>query len=359
MKSVVLSAVLLASPLFLTAQTPPPTAVRTITSKPVAAIQPYEVPGRTEPVESATIFTRATGMVRERNFDIGDRVKAGDILAIIAVPELDQAVVAARAHVDQAVARAENARLFALRATSLLESRATSQEESDQRQANAAEFEAAVRVARAELGRLEEQQKFATVRAPFDAVVSARNIDRGDRVRGDSATAEGWLYRLVRINLLRFTIAAAPDLALRLSVAQPATIRFHEFPGRTFAASVARASRSFDPASGTMRVELTLDNQDLAIPAGLTGTAAFELKSPGNVLLIPTNSIVTREGKSFVATVAEGKVAFVAVTPGRNLGTSIEVTSTGLTTTTPIIINPNALLRPGDSVEAKAAAGKS
>ena len=330
-----------------------PVAVRTTTPKAVTATLPYQVPGRTEPLEAATIFTRATGMVKERNFDIGDAVKSGDVLAVIAVPELDRAVEAVRAGVEQAVARAENARVSAQRATTLLESQSASREEADQRNATATELAAAVRVVRAELAKLEEQQKFATVRAPFDAVVAARNFDRGDRVRGDSATAEGWLYRLVRIDVLRFTIAATPDLALPQAPAQTATIRFNEFPGRDFAATVARTSRTFEPASGTMRVELTLENKELTVPAGLTGTATFALKPAGHVLLVPTNAIITRDGKSFVAVVDAGKAAFVAITTGRNLGPTVEVTASGLTESTPIILNPNAMLRAGEAVDAK------
>lgn len=331
----------------------PATAVRTTTPKSLASAEAYQVPGRTEPFESTTVFTRATGLVRERNFDIGDFVKAGAVLAVIATPEIDRAVEAARASVDQAVVRAENARVLAERATTLLASRATSRDEADQRNATAAELAAAVRVARAELARLEEQQQFAIVRAPFDAVVAARNFDRGDRVRGDASTAEGWLYRLVRLDVLRFTIAATPDLALRLEPQQTATVRFNEFPDRAFTARVARSSQTFDPASGTMRLELALENKDRTIPAGLTGTASFELKPPPNVVLVPTNTLLTRNGENFVATVDAGKVQFVAVTARRNLGTTIEVTSERLTAATPIIINPNALLHPGDPVETK------
>ncbi len=328
-----------------------PVAVRTATPKSVGAAQPYQVPGRTEPAEAATIFTRATGIVKTRNFDIGDVVKAGDVLAVIDVPDLDRAVEASRANVDASLARAEHARALAQRAAGLLQTQATSQEDAEQRASTARELEAAVRVARADLAKLEEQQKFATVRAPFTAVVAARNFDRGDRVRGDAATAEGWLYRLVRLDTLRFAIAATPDLALRLGQAETATIRFAELPGRTFTAKLARSSRTFDPASGTMRVEFILENPDLAIPSGLTGTASFELKPAGNVLLVPTNTIVSRDGQDFVVAVNAGKATFVAITPGRNLGSNVEVTASGLTNTTPIIVNPNAMLRAGDPVE--------
>ncbi|MEY2878459.1 MAG: hypothetical protein RLZZ15_839, partial [Verrucomicrobiota bacterium] len=210
--------------------------------------------------------------------------------------------------------------------------------------------DAALRIARADLARLEEQKNFATVRAPFDGVISARNFDRGDRVRGDSATAEGWLYYLVRLDTLRFVLNATPDLALRVSGDTRAKLRFNEFPGRTFTATVSRSSRVFDPAAGTMRLELLLENPDLALPAGLTGNATFEVAPTAGTYLVPTNTLVTRAGQFSLATVTAGKVAFVEVIAGRNLGATVEVTSAALSATTAVIINPNALLRPGDAV---------
>lgn len=327
-----------------------PPAVRVVSPAPASAASAYTLPGRAEPVETARIFTRATGIVASRAFDIGDPVKAGDILAVVSVPDLDRAVEAARASLEQAEVLAANARTLARRAAELRASDTISQETYDDRASAAAAAEAAVRVARAELARLVEQQSFATVRAPFDAVVTARNFDRGDRVRGDSATSEGWLYQLARIDTLRFVVAATPDLALRLAPESRADLRFNEFPGRAFPAVVARTSRAFDTATGTMRVELLLPNPDLALPAGLAGNAVFQLPPPPGSWLVPTNTLVLRAGQPRLAVVKDGKVAFIEVMPGRNLGPSLEVASAGLAADTRVITNPNALLRPGDAV---------
>ncbi|HEY0968337.1 MAG TPA: efflux RND transporter periplasmic adaptor subunit [Opitutaceae bacterium] len=349
---------LLASPTFLPAQpassggpAPARPVVRTVTPTAASASQSVDLPGRTEAYESVLVFTRATGMVKERRFDIGDQVKAGDILAVIDAPEIDRSVDAARATVEQATARALSARRLSDRSAGLLSSRAISQEDYDQRLATTAELEAAVRVAEASLARLEEQQKFATVRAPFDAVVAGRNFDRGDRVRGDSATAEGWLYRLVRLDTLRVTLNAGPDLALRLKPEQSASVRFTEFPGQTFPAKIARTSRIFDPTSGTMRVELVIDNKDLLVPAGLTGTVVFAIPPAPGTFLVPTNTLLVRNGQASLAVVRDGKIAFVEVKSGRNLGPNVEVTSSGLTPDLQIVVNPNAMLRAGDAVD--------
>lgn len=327
------------------------TSVRTALPSAATAATNYELPGRTEPIESATIFTRATGIVRERKFDIGDRVKTGDVLAIIDIPEIDREIEAARSKIDQASIRAKTTRQVAARSESLLNSRALSLEESELRVSIAEESEAALRVARAELARLEEQQKFATVTAPFEGTISARNFDRGDRMRGDSSTAEGWLYRLVRLDTLRFVISATPDLALRLSNEAQATVRFTELPGRTFTAKLSRSSQIFDTASGTMRAEFLIDNKDLLLPAGLSGLAAFKLPPANGTYILPTNTLTVRQGKSMLATVKDGTVNYMEVLPGKNFGPTLEITSAALKPDTLVIINPNAMLREGDPVE--------
>ncbi len=327
-------------------------AVRTLTPTRSTEAALYGIPGRTEPIESATIFTRATGIIRERRYEIGDVVKSGDVLAFVDAPEIDRAVEAARAGVEQANARAANARSLSNRSSRLLKSEVVSEEESEQRQTAAAETAAAVRVAEAELARLEEQQRFSTVRAPFDGVISARNFDRGDHARGDAASADGWLYRLERLDTLRFVINGTPDLTLRLRPNDQAAVRFGEFPGREFPARVAHASRVFDSASGTMRMELLLENKDLAIPAGLTGSATFKLSPAEGTYLVPTNALIIRQGKTMVATVEDGKVRFMDLLPGRNFGRDMEVTSNRLSDTTSVILNPNAMLREGDAVTA-------
>jgi membrane fusion protein (multidrug efflux system) len=227
------------------------TTVRTVIPVPAAESRAFDLPGRTEPVEQARIFSRATGTVKERPVDIGDRVKAGDTLAVIDIPDIDRELEAAKASVDQAVARAEIARSTSNRTAGLLNSQAVSKEEAEQRQASAAELEAAVRAAKAEVGRLEELQNFAVVKAPFQATIAARRIDRGDFVRGDSATTSEWMFHIVRLNQLRFAVGATPDVALRLTPETEATVKFAELPGRPFPAKVSRSSKLFDTATGT------------------------------------------------------------------------------------------------------------
>lgn len=325
-------------------------AVRTVKPAQSAPSARYQVPGRTEPIESATIFTRATGIINERKFEIGDAVQQGEVLATVSAPEVDRAVEAAAANVEQAKARASNATSLSNRSSRLLRSDVVSQEETEQRQSAAVESAAGVRVAEAELARLEEQQKFSTVRAPFQGVITARNFDRGDLVRGDSASVEGWLYQLARLDTLRFVIAATPDLALRLGKNAEVKVRFREFPGQDFSAKVAHASRVFDTGSGTMRVELLLENKDLKLPAGLTGSADFLVPPAPNTYTVPANTLLVREGRTYVVAAEENRVRFLEVEPGRNMGKDVEISSGQLSPGTLVILNPNAMLKEGDAI---------
>lgn len=325
--------------------------VKVVTPKPATANRAFEIPGRTEPAEQASIFSRATGTVRELTVDIGDRRKAGEVLAVIDAPEIDRQIDAAQAAVEQSEARAQSARSVATRSAGLLDARAVSREQSELLSATAAEFDANVRATKAELERLKELQKFATVRAPFDGRVTARNIDRGDHVRGDSSSATDWLFQFSRLNELRVVVEASPDIALRVEQGQVGVVRFPELAGRSFEAKVSRTSHVFERSSGTMRVELLLKNDDFLLPAGLVGTVTFDLKPAPGTLLVPGNALLVRGGKSMVGVVDQGKVRFLEVVPGRNTGDSVEVTSAALGSL-PVMVSPNAMIREGDAVEA-------
>jgi RND family efflux transporter MFP subunit len=332
-------------------QAPVVTSIRVVTPRAPVQARSYTIPGRTEPFESSTIFTRATGIITERRFDIGDAVNAGDIIAVVDVPEIDRAMDSAQAAIDQAKARSDNATQIAERAAGLAGTRAISQEEIDQRRANAVEALAALRFSQAELDKLKTQKEFAIVRAPFSGLIAGRNFERGDRVRGDSATADGWLYRLVRLDQIRFVIAAPPDLALRLNKESKIKVGFTQLPDVALTAPFYRSSGVFDEASGTMRVEFLLKNDEQRIPAGLTGTGTIELTFTGTTFIVPNNTILSENGVTMVALVTESAVTRVPVRVGRILGRDVEISSAALSAASQVIINPNALLRDGDKVQ--------
>jgi len=314
------------------------------------SISLVRLPARTAPSEEAEIFSRATGIVSERRVDIGDRVKAGDILAMIEAPEIQRALERSSAGVVQASARAELARNALQRARSMSKNRVIAEEALDERESAAKTAEADLLAAQAELHRMEELKKFQTIRAPFDGTISSRTTDRGDHIEGDRSQSGRGLFRLVRLDELRVELDAPPAAALRLKPGQSASVEFPELAGRKFPATVSRSSSVIDTSSGTMRVELKLPNPDLLIPAGLTGVATIEVDADSSSLELPTNAIVVRDGKSHVAAIRDGKVAFLPVQLGKNRGKKIEVIS-GVSTDDSLIVSPNALLNEGDPVQ--------
>jgi len=323
-----------------------------LTAKPApsTASSVIRLPARTAPAEQAEIFSRVTGIVSERRVDIGDKVKAGDILALIEAPEIATSLARARAGLAQSNARAELARNAVERARTMSKNRVISEEVLDERESAAKSAEADVQVAQADVHRFEELQTFQTIRAPFDGTISARTIERGDHLEGDKPQAGRGLFHIVHLSELRLEVEAPPAAALRLEQGQQATVEFRELPNKSLPATVARTSSVIDPRSGTMRIELTLRNPDLTIPAGLTGTVTIETDSESSILEIPTNAIVSRDGKTFVALLRDQRVAFVPVTLGKNLGPKIEILS-GLSPDDTVILSPNALLREGDPAQ--------
>lgn len=307
--------------------------------------------GRTAPAEQAYISSRASGVVAERRVDIGDRVAAGDVLLTIEAPEVAQELLRARAAVDQIRARLTLADVTLDRAASLVGKGHVSEQTVDERRAAKIAAEADLAAADAEVKRLEQVVSFQTVKAPFAGTVVARQVERGDKVSGDQTQQSSYLLRIARLDPLRIEIDVPQSSALDIKAGSTAHIVFAELPGERLAAKVVRTSGLIDPASSTMRAELLMANPDRRIPAGLNGQVAIEVGHGPQAVTVPTNTLLTRDGRQAVATVGvDDKVAFKAVTVTRDLGERV-VISAGLSAQDRVIVSPNALIRPGDAVE--------
>lgn len=306
--------------------------------------------GRTVPGQEAVLHARVTGTLSERKVDIGDRVKKGDVLAVISAPEIPHGIEAAKARVEQTEARKELAGLLLERGETLAGSNAFSKENLDERRSGTRTAAADLLSARAELGRLEELGGFLVIRAPFAGTITARRVDVGDQIKGDANSGEAWLFRIARLDDLRMVLHAPPATALQLKLGEQAEISFADLPGRTFPGKVVRSSGVIDADSGTMRVELQVPNQDFILPAGLSGMARFSTKSASPVLMVPSNAVFIRGGVSNLAVIEGDKVRFLPVKPGRTLGAKTEILS-GLSADKDVVLSPNALLQEGDEVD--------
>lgn len=326
-------------------------SVRVVAPKAAAGRFGLTLSGRTAPIEQARLSGRATGVVAERRGEIGDRVKAGDVLVVIDAPEIRQQLDRAKAAVEQVQARLVLAELTLDRARELVPKKYLPEQARDDREANVAIAQADIAAARAEVRRLEEVQGFQTIRAPFDGVIIERQVERGDRVTGDSGATGSFFYNVARLEQLRIEIDVPQSFALKVMPGTPAKFTFAELPDRQFDAKVVRTSRSIDQTSGTMRAELVMENSDFALPAGLSGQVVLDVERDAPCVLVPGNALVVRQGEQFAAVVdAEEKIAFRKVRVGRDLGAEAEVCS-GLTMDDRVVLSPNALLKPGDKVE--------
>jgi membrane fusion protein, multidrug efflux system len=326
-------------------------SVRIVRPEPASGTSTLSLAGRTAPAEQALILSRASGFVAERRVDIGDRVKAGDILVVIEAPEVEQELMRARASIDQMKARLELARATLERGESLVGKGHVSVQTLDERRATKMAADADLAAALAEVKRLEEVRSFQIVRAPFDGTVVARQVERGDRVSAESGQQGNFLLRIAHLDELRIEIDVPQSYALAVEKGAAAKVSFAELPGQTLTARVGRISQAIDPASNTMRAELLMPNPGSRIPSGLNGQVTIELPAAGGAVMVPTNTLLTRGGEQMVAT-ADGndRVELKRVAVAKDLGERV-VISSGLTERDRVIVSPNALLKAGDSVE--------
>ena len=305
------------------------------------------LPARAMAAEEARIFARTSGTVAERRVDLGDRVKAGELLLRIAAPEVDQSLERARAAVGQTRAREHLAQLNVDRAKPLVEQQFLSPSGLDNLVANLAVAHADTAAAVAEVKRLEAVQQFQWVRAPFAGVITERLVERGDRVSGDSGDA--YLLRLAKLDELRVVVDVPQSSAIDVPLGALVPLSFREFPGETFKATLRRRSGAIDAATGTMRIELALPNPELRLPAGLRGEAVLEVNSLGGVR-VPSGALLSRDGKPHAAIVdAQGRLRFVAVQVDRTSDREVVIRS-GLEAGAKVVMPLSSLLREGAQV---------
>lgn len=326
-----------------------PPQVHIVHPEPAPDTQSLRLPARTEPVEQALVHARATGFVAQRQVDIGDRVEKGAVLAVISAPDLDARVQRAQAGLAQAEAALRLAHSSVERARLLAQRGWLSQQMLDEREAELAKAQADRAAARAELAHQRELQSFLTVRAPFAGTIAQRYVERGDYVAGGAGGDSRPLFRVVRLDELRVTLDMPQAAVLHLPAQGVARLRFVEAPGEVFEARVMRRSGAIDPQLGTMRVELSMSNPDLRLPAGLVGEAELQLQRPA-ALLVPARALSTQAGRSVVGVLgADERYALVPVTVGRNLGDRIEILD-GLEHDARLVLSPNATLQAGMQV---------
>ena len=340
------------------------------------------LPGNIEPLYSAAVYARTEGYIERRNVDIGSKVKAGEVLAVISSPEVDQQLLQARAALaqseaslqqakatlEQARANAELARLTRERDVPLGEQRAISQQIVDEavqahnaRVADVAAAEANITAAQANVtanganvARLQQMQSFERVVAPFEGVITARNVERGDLVSaGSSATAGKPLFNIAQSGTLRIQVDVPQSEAVNIQNGQTASITVKERLGREYTGTVVRSAASLDSAARTMLTEVQLDNRDGSLLPGMYAQVKFTLAEQRRSLIIPTSSLVIdHSGMHVVVVEGNQKAHFVPVVLGKDMGIQVEVRS-GIQASDALVASPSDLLHEGRDVEVR------
>jgi RND family efflux transporter MFP subunit len=324
-------------------------AVNVVVAQRAPAANELQLPASLQALEEAPVYARTNGYLIQLLADLGDRVKAGQPLAIIEAPELDQELNQTRAALEQARANATLARSSAARWQDLGQKNAVAQQEVDEKNSALAAREADVHAAEANVSRLEQLKQYQTVAAPFDGVISARNIDVGALVTAGGGGRE--LFRITKNDTLRVYVNIPQTNIRSIQPGLPAEVLVNEFPGRIFNGQVIRVAGALDPVSRTLLTEVQLPNEKGELLAGMFGQVRFHLTQAEPPLLIPSNAIISRNDGSSVATVgADNSLHFKKVKPGRDFGLQIEILD-GLTAGTQLVSNPSDALTEGLTVE--------
>ncbi len=360
------------------------------------AVTELLLPGNITALTEASIYARSSGYVRKRLADIGDHVGAGQLLAVIEAPDLDQQVAQARAAVAQAEqqaaqARAElqqgNAQLELARVTrdryaTLVQKGALSRQDGDQQETNyqtaqgtvgayAANVHAAdenVRAARASLDRLIALQGYENVTAPFTGIITARLVDQGYFIsatgsssgpapmgQGGSPNGGGELFREAQIGTLRILLNVPQTDAAGIHVGQDADVLLAEFPNRPYSGHVTRTSSSLDINSRTLLTEVQVPNPQATLLPGMYAQVRLSSQRPNPPVMIPGDAVITGQEGLSVAVLRDEKVHIQPIKVGRDNGAQVEVTS-GLEGWEYVVVNPGDAVHEGVQVHPAAAA---
>jgi len=312
-------------------------------------ISTFELPGRLEAYTQAQIFARVSGYLKEWKADIGTPVKAGDLLAEIDAPDLDQQIMQAEANLASAQANSKLSDATLTRGQQLINSGAESKQDLDQRTADSANKQGLVKSAQANLDRLRVLEGYKRITAPFDGLVTTRNTDVGALI---NAGAGGGLPLFVvsDISKLRAYVNVPQTYVPSVEVGTNAKISVPEYPGRTFSATVEASAQAVDVASGTTRMLLVIDNASGELMTGDFANVIFELPHPAVAINIPASALIFGQDGLHVAIVdGTDHVDLKRVTVSRDLGKVIEIGS-GLTTKDRVIESPPDGIASGDQV---------
>src|SRR5580704_782174 len=353
-------------------------SVSVIHPKPGGVKDEVVLPGNIQAFTDSPIYARSSGYLKQWNVDIGGHVKAGQVLATIDSPELDQqvrqakaAIQQAQASLDQAIANQQQgkaneeiARVTAERWQNLVTKGAVSRQENDQYQAqyqaqvanlNALEQAIAaarsnIAVAEANLGRLQEMQAYEIVKAPFDGIVTARNTDVGALINAGNGGAAQELFHMAATAKLRVYVSVPQAESRAAEPGLKSYLTLSEFPGRRFQGELVRTSGAIDQATRTLLTEVDVDNASGELRPGAYAEVHLMIPEGSRSLILPVSALIFRSEGLRVGVVRDGKAELVPIILGKDFGNEVEVVS-GIGEHDLVISNPPDSLASGSAVQ--------
>jgi RND family efflux transporter MFP subunit len=323
----------------------------TVTHPFAAQLSPeLSLPGNAQAYVETPIYSRTDGYLKNWYFDIGARVKAGQLMAVIETPELDEQLQVAQAQLKSSQANLDLANITSVRYQNLLKSNSVSKQETDQALSDAKAKQAAVEASNASVRRLQQLQSFERVYAPFDGIVTERNTDVGQLIQGGSSPHS--LFHLAAIGTIRVFVPVPEAYAAAVRDGGTTTLTLDEYPGRVFTGQIARNSSTIDPSSRTLNVEVDVANPKAEILPGAYVFVHFKVPDQIVGLTLPSNALIFRSAGLQVGVVRNGRVVLVPVAISNDSGALIEI-SAGLTVSDLVVLDPSDSLSTGQPVYVK------
>jgi RND family efflux transporter MFP subunit len=307
------------------------------------------LPGNVQAFTDTPIYARTSGYLHTWYFDIGAHVKAGDLLAEIETPEVDEQLRQARADLATAEANLQLADITAKRNEDLLKTRSIATQDRDNAVGTAAADKAIVASRQADVSRLERLQSYEKVYAPFDGVVTARNTDVGALIDAGANAPGRELFHLSAIDKVRIFVAVPEAYSRAVATGAEANVTLDEYPGENFSGTLVRTTDAIDPTSRTLMVEVDVANQDSQLLPGAYALVHLSLPSATQTVTVPSNALLFRREGLQVAVVRDGQAQLQPIKIGRDYGDRVEVVS-GLQPSDDIILDPSDSLISGTAV---------
>ena len=330
--------------------------VNVVSPQPTAPSHELVLPGNVEPYMTAPIYARTNGYLKKWYIDIGGHVKNGQLLAEIDTPEVDQQLQQSRSNLATAEANLKLAEITNIRYQGLLKTNAVSQQDADNAAGTFNANQTTVQAMQANVKQLETLQSFERVYAPFDGIVTARNVDVGDLINSGSAPGTKTdLFHVAQPGKLRVYVYVPEEYSQAAVAGLTAELTLAEFPGRRFPGKLVRTANAINNATRTLQAEVDVDNPTGKLLSGSYAEVHLKLPVLASTHLLPVDTLLFRSEGLQVAVVKDSKVVLTQVTPGHDFGDQIEILS-GLNGDESVIQNPPDSVLDGQQVQiAKAA----